>query len=873
MEIPWAQKYSLQTPRGSIATVQGIRWSPFLEHPLPQDHGSMQEDVRGKVTQAGLLLQAHLLSANPELMRDRRLHLRSLRRQCCSGREMVDSLLQNNPLVHCRTQAAGVWQLLMEEGLLQSVKSRERFQDRDNHFYQFTQTPARTQEAAGDREEDEEEELNEALSLLTLHGQEAVLTAALRTPPSQRTAEDVEMIFEELTHVKAVLHLSHTVRRQLAAVVHFESYQTSGTVLFSQGEIGTSWYIIWRGSVNVYTHHKGLVSSLEEGDGFGELALVNKAPRSATIVLREDGCQLLRVDKEDFNRILRDVETNTVHLKEHGRDVLVLEKVSRDPSARSSPASQTHTYTVMYGTAERILEYLLDNMVLDSGSSDLSESLVEDFLLSYCVFLPTPDLQDALLKHYGAEEPERKPCSQDRKQRVLLLVARWLEILGHHLRDHPSTLRFLQDLELLVARDRHLNGALSDNSMDQTVTKRSSEMIMNTPQMKLRNSLNWLKSLRNSTDTQCLRADTKILYHVYRPNHSQICLLLPVASSVRDLLSILAGEEEEGSSAGESVLVKLRSTGDQSEMSADERSVYTSLQVNDRLYYGSREQLKALVPAKEQQIPARDASSPLDSLGSRELAVQLTEVDWDLFLCVHEVELIVYGLGLKPEPGTTVSNLQRYLGRFNQIQFWTASELCLCADLGRRAALLKKIIKVAASCKELKNMNTFFALMFGLSNPAVRRLSQTWERLPGKVRRMFHEMERLLDPSRNHRVYRLTVNKLAPPYLPFMPLLLKDMTFIEEGNKSLVHSLVNFEKMRMCAQVARFLRDCRRNYQGPGQKSISDSQLDTPCKRYSTAYAQTLSAKGNLGVPWDLRELKAIDNEQILFQLSRELEP
>ncbi|XP_072106126.1 rap guanine nucleotide exchange factor 3-like [Mobula birostris] len=79
--------------------------------------------------------------------------------------------------------------------------------------------------------------------------------------------------------------------------------------------------------------------------------------------------------------------------------------------------------------------------------------------------------------------------------------------------------------------------------------------------------------------------------------------------------------------------------------------------------------------------------------------------------------------------------------------------------------------------------------------------------------------------------------------------------------------------MRMCAQVARFHRDCRRNYQGPGQKSISDSQLDTPCKRYSTASAQTLSAKGNLGVPWDLRELKAIDNEQILFQLSRELEP
>jgi Rap guanine nucleotide exchange factor 4 len=34
------------------------------------------------------------------------------------------------------------------------------------------------------------------------------------------------------------------------------------------------------------------------------------------------------VDKENFNRILRDVEANTVRLKEHGKDVLVLEKIS-----------------------------------------------------------------------------------------------------------------------------------------------------------------------------------------------------------------------------------------------------------------------------------------------------------------------------------------------------------------------------------------------------------------------------------------------------------------------------------------------------------------------------------------------------------------
>jgi len=50
--------------------------------------------------------------------------------------------------------------------------------------------------------------------------------------------------------------------------------------------------------------------------------------RAATIVLRENNCHFLRLDKENFNRILRDVEANTVRLKEHGKDVLILEKIT-----------------------------------------------------------------------------------------------------------------------------------------------------------------------------------------------------------------------------------------------------------------------------------------------------------------------------------------------------------------------------------------------------------------------------------------------------------------------------------------------------------------------------------------------------------------
>jgi Rap guanine nucleotide exchange factor 4 len=105
--------------------------------------------------------------------------------------------------------------------------------------------------------------------------------------------------------------------------------------VFNQGDCGTCWYIILSGSVNVVIAGKGVVCTLHEGDDFGKLALVNEAPRAATIITSESNCQFLRVDKSHFDRILRDVEANTVRLKEHGKEVLVLQKMATTQSVQN----------------------------------------------------------------------------------------------------------------------------------------------------------------------------------------------------------------------------------------------------------------------------------------------------------------------------------------------------------------------------------------------------------------------------------------------------------------------------------------------------------------------------------------------------------
>lgn len=77
--------------------------------------------------------------------------------------------------VHSRSQAVGICQVLLDEGALCHVKHDWTFQDRDTQFYRF---PGPEPEPAGVHEL--EEELVEAMALLSQRGPDALLTVALR---------------------------------------------------------------------------------------------------------------------------------------------------------------------------------------------------------------------------------------------------------------------------------------------------------------------------------------------------------------------------------------------------------------------------------------------------------------------------------------------------------------------------------------------------------------------------------------------------------------------------------------------------------------------------------------------------------------------
>ncbi|CAG0919116.1 unnamed protein product [Notodromas monacha] len=277
--------------------------------------------------------------------------------------------------------------------------------------------------------------------------------------------------------------------------------------------------------------------------------------------------------------------------------------------------------------------------------------------------------------------------------------------------------------------------------------------------------------------------------------------------------------------------------------------VATGLSLNGALFISPKEHLDALIFVAGQMGPGvmDGTGSFLESVSSQELAYWLTVTDWEAFQCIHPYELlykVLEGESLSGQPMT--GNLDVFIRRTSELQYWAATEILGSHEEVHQSGCL------VSSCQEYGNVNGALAIVSGLSTPAISRLNHTWEKLPTRIRKVFGELEGLTDPSRNHRRYRMYVGTLKPPVIPYMPILLKDMTFSHEGNQTLLDSLVNFEKMHLLAQSLRMMRACRaRSWEIPPPPS---TKSEAEVRSYVTS-------------------LHVIDCERILNQMSQRVEP
>ena len=93
--------------------------------------------------------------------------------------------------------------------------------------------------------------------------------------------------------------------QELLPIIEVEEFP-AGQTLFTEGDTGDAWYALYRGKVDVIKDigsDKKEIYPLDAGACFGEIALLDGAPRSATIQVIDD-CVVLRVSRSAFEELL-----------------------------------------------------------------------------------------------------------------------------------------------------------------------------------------------------------------------------------------------------------------------------------------------------------------------------------------------------------------------------------------------------------------------------------------------------------------------------------------------------------------------------------------------------------------------------------------
>ncbi|XP_046894378.1 rap guanine nucleotide exchange factor-like 1 isoform X2 [Hypomesus transpacificus] len=538
---------------------------------------------------------------------------------------------------------------------------------------------------------------------------------------------------------------------------------------------------------------------------------------------------------------------------------------------QSSEASLETSWTPLPAdTPDNVALALLDS-VAGKRYGNCTETLLDDFMLTHPIFLPSDRFQQVLLQQFALETEAREGDGEgegegwsgldgmERKQAVLSVAFRYLETYRDLLQEeseHSNT--FPKDLYMLAVQEL---SRLPELVEDVLKLQRWTEILHCPSEEERESSRKQVRPLFRHfrridaclQPRQAFRGSDEIFCRVYTPDHSYVTIRSRLSCRVGEILALvkekLQYSEDQPTQPGNLILVAVTSAGEKAVFRPSDEAVFTTLGVNTHLFACEPSELDSLLPLPE-EIHWSPGDSKLHDMSAEEVANQLVTFDWELFSCVHEVEFVCYvfhGEQARWRP----LNLELVLQRCSEVQHWVATEILQCQSLPKRVQLLRKFIKVSALCKQQQDLLSFLAVVLGLDNPAVSRLRLTWEGLPGKFRKQFQQFESIADPSRNHKSYRDLMASLRPPLIPFTPLLLKDLTFLHESCKTFHGELVNFEKMHKVAEMVRTIRRYR------------SSQLVTDAEP-SPSHLQTKAY---------IRQLQVIDNQNLLFDMSCKLEP
>lgn len=111
-----------------------------------------------------------------------------------------------------------------------------------------------------------------------------------------------------------------------------------------------------------------------------------------------------------------------------------------------------------------------------------------------------------------------------------------------------------------------------------------------------------------------------------------------------------------------------------------------------------------------------------------------------------------------------------------------------------RAVHWRLWVKVATHLWKLNNFTGAMSVLAAFNMSATYRLKSTVKELPPKVKQKQAELEKMMKSTSSYKAYREHLNSVAPPAIPFLGLLLTDLTFTETNPNTTAEGLILWSK-------------------------------------------------------------------------------
>ncbi|RDD44624.1 Rap guanine nucleotide exchange factor 4 [Trichoplax sp. H2] len=351
----------------------------------------------------------------------------------------------------------------------------------------------------------------------------------------------------------------------------------------------------------------------------------------------------------------------------------------------------------------------------------------------------------------------------------------------------------------------------------------------------------------------------KINLDVYQCDHTKIPLeQIPFMFSVREIIAEAKKRmKEDSSTTNEVYLCEVKSNKEIIILEQDEKSIASKIGINSKLFLAVKGHVDTCTPLSLQNptgISTPDKQIYFENLNSTAIAHHLTAYDYELLSKITMHEFLCYIDG-DHRRDILSTNLDYFLRRYNEIEYWVITEICLTQNLYKRAQVIKKFIKIAEQCKQLNNLHSCTAIVGALLTTPITRLTQTFEKIQIRIHKKMKELQSIMDPSRNYRTYRSMAREMKPPFIPYTPLLIRDLLAIDTNNETYKaeSKLINFEKMRL---ISARLQPFRKAQDHP----------------YTIEKLPYLLSRNSIKEYKYIRNLTVIDNETMLEELSNQIE-